>query len=174
MSGPESARLAGMRNRVVSHLGSRDVSHIIYGATVSLALIIAVQDHPPAAGTLAAELIATGVAIGLAELYADFVSTEARTRRRVARADLAEMVREASAVVFGAGFPAIFFVLAAAGVLSIDHAFTFAKWSGIGLIAGYGYLAARLAGAPHTHSAARGLAIGLVGAALIALKALLH
>src|SRR5689334_18628091 len=103
MSGPESVRLAGMRNRVVSHLGSRDVAHIIYGATVALALVIAVQDHPPGAATLAVELIATGIAIGLAELYADFVSTEARTRRHVRREDLAEMVREASAVVFGAG-----------------------------------------------------------------------
>ena len=163
-----------MRDRVESHLGSDDVSHVIYGAVVALALIVALQDHPPKAGKLAVELVATGLAIGLAELYADFVSTEARARRQVTRREFRHMAREATAVVFGTGFPAIYFVLAAVGLVSLEHAITFAKWSGIVLIAGYGYLAARLAGSTHPRSLARGMGIALVGLALIGLKALLH
>jgi hypothetical protein len=79
-----------------------------------------------------------------------------------------------AAVVAGAGFPTVFFVLAAAGVFTLDTAFAIAKWSGLGLIAFYGFWAARLDGAPHHKALLHAGAVALIGAFVIAVKALVH
>jgi hypothetical protein len=166
-----SASLLGL---VRARLGSRYVARALYGAIVGLALVVALQDHPPAAGVVAALLGATAVTIGLTELYSEAISLEARTRAPLDRHQLRSVTGEAIAVTGGAGFPALFFVLAALGAFDLDLAFRLARWSGLALIGGYAFLAARLAGA----SVARGLlhaaALGLLAGGLIALKAVLH
>ena len=53
-------------------------------------------------------------------------------------------------------------------------AFSLAKWSGVGLIAFYGFCAARLAGAGLPIALLQGCAAGAIGAALILLKAVVH
>lgn len=159
---------------VEAHLGSRDVARVIYGAIIALALVVALEHSPPSAGQVAAAIIATGVAVGLAELYSEFVGTEARTRRHVDRAKVRELVEDAGAVTFGAVFPAVFFLLSAAGAMRLELAFTLAKWSGLGLIAFYGFVAARLAGEGRPRAVGQALAIAGVGGALVAVKALLH
>lgn len=79
-----------------------------------------------------------------------------------------------AAVAFGIAFPAVFFVLAAAHAIEEHAAFTTAKWSGVGLLGFYGFGAARLAGDSLPASALRALGAALIGAFLLALKALLH
>jgi VIT1/CCC1 family predicted Fe2+/Mn2+ transporter len=157
-----------------SHLGSRQVSRVVYGAIIGLALVVALEAHPPGPGVMVALLLGTAVAVGFAELYSELVGIETRTRRHVTRADLRPVRRDVAAVAFGIAFPAVFFVLAAVNAVDHDAAFTIAKWSGLGLIGFYGFCAARLTGDSISASALRGLAAGLVGAFLIALKALLH
>ena len=76
--------------------------------------------------------------------------------------------------MFGTGFPAVFFVLAVADVIDVDTAFNLAKWSGLGLIAFYGYCAGRLAGAGTKGALLQAFAVALVGGVLIAVKAVLH
>jgi hypothetical protein len=166
--------VSALRQRVEAHLGSREVARVIYGSIVGLALVLALRDHPPSSGAMAGLLLATAVAIGLAELYAEVVSAEARTRRSVSRAELREMSDEAIAVVFGAGLPAVFFLLAALGVIERQLAFSLSKWSGLGLICGYGFIAARMAGATVARGLWRAAVAGLVAGALIVIKALLH
>ena len=119
-------------------------------------------------------LIATGIAVGLAELYAEVVGTETRLRHRVDREHLGTMADDAVAVAFGVCFPAVFFVLAALDVLSTDTAFKIARWSGLGLIGCYGYAAGRLAGAGRLTCLIQGLAVAAIGGTLIAIKALVH
>jgi hypothetical protein len=159
---------------IEAHLGSRQVSRVIYGSIIGLALVVALEAHPPGAGAVLASLLATAVAVALAELYSDVVGTETRLRRRVAREELRHMLRDIGAVAFGIAFPAVFFLLAAAGAIEDDLAFTLAKWSGLGLIGAYGFLATRLAGESVGASLLRALLVGLVGALLIGIKALVH
>jgi hypothetical protein len=85
-----------------------------------------------------------------------------------------KLLADAGAVTFGAGFPSLFFVLAAAGAIDTDLAFSLAKWSGLGLICAYGFLAARLSGARLGRAFVHAVLVGAVGGALIALKALMH
>ena len=157
-----------------AHLGSPHVSRIVYGVIIGLAVIVALDQHPPSSGVVIATLLGTAVAVGLAEVYSDIVGTETRTRRHIRRADLPDMAYDGIAVGFGISFPAVFFVLAAAGVMEKDTAFTVAAWSGLGLISFYGFCAARLAGESPVFSVLQALGVGLIGAILIALKAVLH
>ena len=163
-----------MIRAIESHLGSRQVSRVVYGAIIGLALVVALEDHPPGSGVVVATLLGTAAAVGLAELYSDILGIETRTRRHVRRAELRDRADNAAAVAFGISFPTVFFVLAAADAIREGSAFTIAKWSGVGLIWFYGFCAARLAGEGVPVSALRGLAVGFIGAFLIALKALLH
>ena len=132
------------------------------------------EQHPPADGVVIASLVASGVAVGLAELYSEIVGTETRTHHRIERATLAEFADDAVAVTFGVCFPAVFFLLAAVDAISTDAAFTIARWSGLGLIGFYGYAAGRLAGARPLACVVQALAVAAIGGALIAIKALIH
>jgi hypothetical protein len=157
-----------------AHLGSPQVARVIYGSIIGLALVVALEAHPPSAGVMAGTIAATAVAVALAELYSEVLGTETRERRRLGRADLRHFAPEAVAVAFGVGFPAVFFLLAAAGAFEVDTAFTVAKWTGLGLIGLYGFAGARLAGASLLMSLLHAASVGVVGGFLIAIKALLH
>ena len=146
-AGPRSlSPLDRLQARMEGHLGSRDVARVIYGAIVGLALILALGKHPPSAGATAALVAGTALAVGLAELYSEVISKEASTRRPVRWADVRHMFGEVAAVMLGAGFPTIFFIVSATGLIELDTAFTLAKWTGFALICGYAFFAARLAG----------------------------
>ena len=163
-----------MRGAIESHLGSKQVSRVIYGAIIGLALVVSLEDHPPKAGVMAGFLLATAVAVALAEIYSDIIGTETRTHARVDNARKRSIAKESAAVACGIGFPAVFFVLATTDALETDTAFTLAKWSGLGLIGLYGYFGGRLSGRSVPASILHALAVGLIGGFLIAFKALLH
>ena len=159
---------------VEGHLGSRHVARVIYGLIIGLALLLALEDHPPGTRVVIGSLIGTAVAVGLAELYSEVLGIETRERRHVGTAELRHSASDMVAVAFGVAFPAVFFVLASVGVIEQATAFRIAKWSGLGLLVFYGFAAARLAGEDRLNSVLRALAAGLIGAVLVALKSVLH
>jgi VIT1/CCC1 family predicted Fe2+/Mn2+ transporter len=163
-----------MRQAIEAHLGSRQVARVIYGAIIGMALVVSLEAHPPRPGVVAGTLLATAAAVGLAELYSEIVGAETRNRRRVRRDQLGHILRDVAAVGFGIAFPAVFFFLAAVGLLEDDTAFVVAKWSGLGLISFYGFIAGRLSGAGLWVSALPAVAVGGIGGVLIAFKALVH
>jgi hypothetical protein len=168
------ARLATIQRAIEAHLASRDVARVIYGTIIGLALVVVMEAHPPTAGQAVAALVGTALAVGLAEFYSEIVGAEARTRHPVQRAQMAAVAADSAAVILGAAFPALFFVVAAIGWIELDTAFAVAKWSGLGLLCTYGFLAARLSGARLGAALLHASAVGVVGGALILLKALLH
>jgi hypothetical protein len=163
-----------MRRAIEAHLGSQQVARVIYGAIIGMALVVSLEAHPPPPGVVAATLLATSVAVGLAEFYSDVIGSQTRNRRRVGREQAVHILEDVMAVAFGIAFPAIFFLLAAAGVLEPDTAFTVAKWSGLGLISFYGFIGGRLSGAGLWSSLLQAVAIAAIGGVLIAFKALVH
>lgn len=163
-----------MRATLEAHLGSRQVARTVYGSIIGLALVVALDDHPPAAWEMAAWLLLSAVAVALAELYSEVVGAETSQRHRVTRRQLGHLLEEAGAVALGVAFPAVVFLLAALGVFHLDTAFAVAKWTGLGLIGFYGYWAARFAGAPVSRALVQAAMVAAVGGALIVFKALLH
>jgi phage-related tail protein len=163
-----------VQRAIQAHLATRQVSRVIYGAIIGLALVVALQAHPPSSLAVAGSLVGTALAVALAELYSNVLGAETQARRHVRLGELTSVLDETLAVAFGVAFPAVFFALAALGAVEQHTAFVLAKWTGVGLIAFYGYCAGRLAGERMLPALAYGAAAGLVGAALIAAKALLH
>jgi hypothetical protein len=159
---------------IEDHLGSEQVSRVIYGAIIGMALVVVLEQHPPSPAVIAGTLIATGLAVGLAELYSDVIGTQTRLRRRLERRHVGRIAKDVSAVFFGIVFPDVFFVLAAFGAMNLDAAFSLAKWTGLGLIACYGFAAGRLAGETYARALMQALAVAAIGGALIAFKAIVH
>ena len=164
-----------IRATIESHLGSHDVARILYGTIVGLALVLALESEAHGAGHTAAFIVIAALVVGVAELFSEAISTEARQRSRVTRTELRVLGRDAAAVVAGAGFPAIYFVLSALGLCSEDTAFTLAKWSGVILVCVYAFLAARMAGITFRRSAWHAAVAGVAGVAIVQVKsAVLH
>ena len=159
---------------VMAHLRSGGVSRVVYGSIIGLALIVALQLHPPGAWTVVASLAATAVAIALAELYSDLIGERTRSGLGVETEGIGGIVSDAGAVAFGIFSPAVFFVLSALGAWSVDTAFNVAKWSGLGLIAAYGFIAGRVGGASVPRALLEAAGVALIAAGLIGIKALLH
>ena len=159
---------------LASHLDSQQVSRVIYGSIIGLALVVALEAHPPGSGAVIATLIGTAIAVALAELYSELIGLQVRGHRRARGGERRELLADIAAVTFGVAFPAVFFILAAAGAMEQDTAFTVAKWTGLGLIALYGIVGARVSGAGVVGSLIQGSTVALIGGALIALKALVH
>jgi uncharacterized membrane protein len=174
MASAANVARARLRRVIAAHLGSRDVARVIYGSVIGLALVVALSEHPPTATETAVALLGTAVAVGLAEAYSDLIGGEARTQRAIRPRHLRAAAAEAGAVIFGAGFPALFFVLSALGAMDIDLAFTLSKWTGLGLLCLYGYLAGRVSGSTVGGALLHSAVVGAIGGALIALKSLLH
>jgi len=163
-----------VRRAIESHLASQQVSRVIYGAIIGLAVLVAIEDHPPSSAVVIGTLIGTAVAVGLAEFYSDMLGSETRLRRHLRRSELRHVASDVAAVALGIAFPALFFIPAAADYIEEDTAFTAAEWTGVGLLGLYGFAAARLAGERRLSSALRGIAVAAVGAFLIGLKSLMH
>ena len=159
---------------VEGHLGSSQVSRVIYGAIIGLALVVALEHDPPRAAVMVGTLLVTGVAVGLAELYSEIVGTEVRTRRRIKRARLGEIATDVGAVAFGVSFPAVFFALSGVGAMAVETAFELAKWSGLALTGFYGFCAARLSGLGLAAALVQAAAVAAIGGFLIGLKAVIH
>jgi hypothetical protein len=156
------------------HLGSRQVSRVIYGAIIGLALVVALQAHPPPPGAVIVSLLGTAVAVALAEVYSELVGFETVRQRRATSAETESVLVNALAVGIGIGFPSVFFLLAVLGVLGDDSAFALARWTGLGLLGLYGFAGARLTGSGLGGALLKGAGVALIGAALIGLKALVH
>jgi hypothetical protein len=171
-AGPHGS--GGIRRYVATHLASHQVSRVTYGSIIGLALVVALEAHPPAPAAVIASLLGTAIAVGLAELYSELVELEVGGHRKTRRADVRHASADIGAVAIGIAFPAVFFVLAAVGVFRDETAFTVAKWSGLGLIGLYGFVGARVSGAGLVGSFLQASGIALIGGVLIALKALVH
>ena len=160
--------------RIASHLGSGNVSRVVYGSIIGLALVLTMEAHPSSAGVAIGTLLATAVAVALAELYSELIGRRARSSVGGSVESWEEIAQDSLAVAFGVAFPSVFFLAAILGFYEFETAFTVAKWTGLGLIAAYGYAAARLEGKGTTGALLQALSVGLIAGVLIALKALVH
>ena len=163
-----------IRSRLGSHLRSGQVSRVVYGSIIGLALILTLKAHPPGVGTIVGTLLATALAVALAEIYSEVLGARALGALGETTEPIATIVGDTAAVAFGIAFPSVFFLAVPSGLIDLDTAFSLAKWTGLGLIAGYGYIAARLSGGSPMHSLLQAAGVGLIAGGLIVLKAFVH
>ena len=135
---------------------------------------MALEDHPPAAAATAAILLGTAVAVALAELYSELLGVRVRLGTGVDRGHRARDRRERGGGRDRGGPAGWVLPAGGDGAIELGTAFSLAKWSGLGLMSFYGFAAARLSGADLKGSLLQALAIGAIGALVIAIKALVH
>ena len=166
--------MSPMHPRLVEHLRSGQVSRVVYGSIIGLALVLTLEAHPPSVLATITTLLATALAVALAELYSEVIGSRARAGMGGHAEPMRVIIEDSGAVALGIAFPCVFFALAAIDVLDYDTAFSVAKWTGLTLLAGYGYLAARLSGSDRMASLLQATWVTAIAAALIVLKALVH
>jgi hypothetical protein len=147
---------------------------VISGSIIGLAIVLAAEDHPPPPAAVVGELVLTALAFGLSDAFGEMIGTQTRARRHLNRSDWARIAEEAGAFAIGAVFPAIFFLLATAEVITIHTAFVDAKWSEVILMGLYGWFAGRLAGHRVLFAFGDMVVVVAVAVALVELKTLLH
>jgi VIT1/CCC1 family predicted Fe2+/Mn2+ transporter len=159
---------------VAAHLRSGQVSRVVYGSIIGLALVLALEVHPPELRFIIGSLWATAVAVAFAEFYSEWVGRATRESMGVEAEPWRHSAADAAGVAFGIAFPSIFFVLATFQVMEVGTAFNWAIWSGLGLITAYGYIAARLSGSSFPKALLQAASVGVLAGVLIIVKSLLH
>lgn len=156
------------------HLDARQMARHLYGAIIVLAVLITAESHAPGPLETAVVLAVTVLVVLGMESYADVISREITLRRPLTGAERTGAIRELLVMTGSAEWPLMFFVLAAAGLISEDLAFTLAKTTTLALLFGYGLLARRLAGRSWAEAVRTGLTVTGVGLVLALGKGYVH
>lgn len=146
----------------------------VYGAILVLALLLALQQHPPGPWNAAVLVGGTLLAVLAAETYADILGMEVDQGRPATREERQAKWRELGVVMVAAEGPVLVFVLAGLGVLDEDLAFRLAVWITIGVLFTEGFLARWLAGRSLLASLTSACVVGGIGVGLAVLKHLAH
>jgi hypothetical protein len=147
-------------------------AHAIYGLIIVLAVIVAEEGTEISAGEAIASVVGAATITALAELYADYIGATIRSRRHLTSPERGFELRNITAGFLTALLPAGFFVLAALNAIELETAFDAAVWMGVGLLGVYAVVANRLAGFSMPRSLLVGIGFTLLGAALVAIKAI--
>ena len=163
-----------MRTSLEQHLGSRQVGRVVYGSIIGMALVVTLDSHPPTASVMTLWLLGPRSRSGSPRSTArSWVwSQHPEAGPPVAAAP---DVRGRRGGRSGVSFPAVFFLLAALGVLSLRHGVhgrEVVRHRPDRLLPGY--RAARFSGATRGRALVKAAMVALVGLGLIALKAVVH
>jgi hypothetical protein len=162
--------IAGAGEHSMGHYAARSV----YGAILVLALLLALQQHPPGPFHAAILVAGTILAVLAAEAYADLLGAEVDVGRPPSRAERREKIRELAVVTGAAEGPVLMLVLAGLGLIDTELAFRLAVGITIGLLFLVGFLARWLAGRSLAASLQSSFLIGGLGVALAVLKHFAH
>jgi hypothetical protein len=164
------AHLLGARRHSDAHYAARSV----YGAIVVLALLLALEQHPP--GPVQAALLVAGtvLAVLVAETYAELLGLEVSLGRPVSRAERRDKLRDLGVMTVAAEGPVLVFLLAGLGLIDEARAFRLAVWITIGMLFLEGFLARRMAGRSLSASLRSACAVGGIGVALAVFKHFAH
>jgi hypothetical protein len=110
----------------------------IYGSLAVMAVIVAIEDHPPTALRAAAQLFGVTLAIAVAKAYAEIIADTLDRGRRLDAEEWREILRKISPVLFGAQAPTLVFLMSAFGLFSVETAISISKVLVLGLLFVYG------------------------------------
>ena len=133
-----------MWTRIVENIDGHRVAKTVYGTIIILVVIVTMEEHPPSPLGTVATIIMTGLGVALAELYSDIIGTRIKERATLDWSKRRHIVKDVSAVMTGAWMPLPFVILAVLGFFSLELALTLAKWTMVGVLLFYGYIASRL------------------------------
>jgi hypothetical protein len=149
-------------------------SHAVYGSIIVLAVITGLDEASATPRESLLTIVGLAIAVALSQIYADAIGSTFRAARPLKREEWLEVSANVAFGFAAALVPAIFFVLAAVGVLSLGHAFSIAEWTGVAVIWVYVFAATRAAGLTLARSLMWSAALTACGIGLVELKLLAH
>lgn len=165
-----AAPTAKQQRRVEGHYAARS----IYGSIVVLALLLALDSHPPPPLQAAGLVAGTVLVVLAAEAFAENLGAELDLGRRTTWEERIKRFHDLAAMTVAAEAPVAILLLAWVGVLEEETAFRLARWSTLTLLLVGGYLARRVAGGSLLSAAGSGLLVFGLGVLVSVLKSLLH
>lgn len=149
-------------------------SMAIYGSLTVMAVIVAMEDHPPSPFRAAAQLFGVTLAIAVAKAYAEIVADTLNRGRKLNAEEAREILRKVSPVLFGAQAPTLVFLLSAFGLFSVETAFEVSKVLVLTLLFVYGLRVAQVLHKNRLAQIASGLVIMSAGLVVVVINYLLH
>jgi hypothetical protein len=165
---------AGWRQRWLTHLGSKQVTHGVYAEIVVLAVIVVIEGHPYSDAGIVTSVVGALVTVLLAELYAEYIGMMMRVGHRPSWSEFKPNVIGASGGLIATALPILLVMLGVAGVIRLDAGFTAAKWAGAAVIGLYSYVANRRAGLSVRKSLVAASVFLFIGVVLVLFKQYVH
>ena len=159
-----------MWETITMNISGHRVAKTIYGTIIILVVIVTMEDHPPSIAGTVATVIFTGLGVALAEWYSDYIGKTIDEHHTLNVLERRRIVKDVSAVMTGAWLPLPFIIFAWIGVISLDLAIDLAKWTMVGVLLFYGYIASRLVGHDHLRSFIFAVAGSLIGIFIVLFK----
>ncbi|MDU8911915.1 hypothetical protein [Aestuariicoccus sp. MJ-SS9] len=147
---------------------------LIYGAIMVLSILMAIGDHPETPVRTAVVLFGSVLAVTLAKAFAELMAHALDTGARITRAEVRAAWRHSSPTLAVANLPTLFFLGAAAGLMSAERAVLASQILCIGLLATLGVRVGWTIDRRLAPSLLGGLFAGAVGLALALLKHAIH
>lgn len=162
-----------MTNR--DHLPSKTaVAKAIYGLITVLAVLVVMDDHPPAAWRGAVTLFGTTLAVALVDTYSETIAGMLAHQRRPSRGELRAIWHDVSPVLVGAQAPTMVLLAAAFGLLSVGLALTVAEAVAFVLLFGYGWRVGTTLHRNRLPQLLSGLGLVAIGGLIVGIKAAFH
>lgn len=159
-----------MWERITSNINGHRVAKTIYGTIIILVVIVTLEDHPPTIAGTVATVVLTGLGVAVAEWYSDYIGRTITDKHMLNSYERRHIVKDVSAVMTGAWLPLPFIILAWFKIISLDLAIDLAKWTMVGVLLFYGYVASRLSGHNQVRSFAFALGASIVGIIIVLFK----
>ena len=148
------------------------VAKAIYGLVTVLAVLLVMEDHPPAAWRGAVTVFGATLAVALVEMYAETIAAMLDRQRRPTGAEIRETLFHVACIVAGALAPTIVLLLSAMGFWSVDQAIDIAKAVLFLFLFGYGARVGQLLHEQWHRQVLSGLILVAIAGLIVALKAL--
>lgn len=155
-------------------VSSTFVARAVYGLITVLAVLQAMELHPPEAWRGAVSLFGTTLAVALIEVYAETIGEMLGTKTRLSRGDLVHIWHDAAPVLAGAQGPTIVLLLSAFGLMSVETAIDIAQLIAFVTLFGYGWRIGQMLDARLSRQLLSGLILIAIGGLLVGIKTAFH
>jgi hypothetical protein len=154
------------RGRVTSFFDYSFASMAIYGSLTVMAVVIAMEDHPPPSLSAAARLFGVTVAIAAAKAYAELIADTLTRGRKLNAEEGRGLLHKVSPILFGAQAPTVVFLMSAFGWFSVETAIQVSRLLVLMLLFVYGLRVGQVLHKTRFVQIASGLAIMSAGAVI--------
>jgi hemolysin III len=171
MANLEGVSTASIREQRVSHAY---VTRAVYGLVTVLAVLQAMELHPPSAWAGVITLFGTTLAVALVETYAHSIATMLAEEHPLSLHELRDIWHDVAPVLTGAQGPTVPLLLAAFGVISVEYAIDLAQLIAFLLLFGYGWRIGTLLDNRRSRHLLSGVMLLAIGGIIVGIKAAFH